>query len=129
MRGVFVVVNHMEVIPDAHSLIKPETERAAYLPVLNKCIEQIVQVNNTTAKTYTIFQVPMFIIGSPLYNKTRCVMFLLEQLVKKNYIAKYIDPNYIHVDWGKRVKLGDNSKAIKKLLEKYPDTKIEFVYK
>lgn len=121
------------IIPDASSLrrteiVKKESNNKIYEVVLERCVDQIVHTSETTDKTYTLFSVPLFLIGVPLYNKTSCVMFLMSELSKKNYIAKFIEPMYLHIDWGKRVFFDNNSKYIKKILEKHPDAKIEFVY-
>ena len=130
----FMTDNIMKIdIPDAHSLLRTKAQTTEnlqiYNTVLQKCIDQIEYTNRTTDKPYTIFSVPLFLLGSYLYNKSTCIMYLINKLEGKNYIARYIDPMYIHIDWGQRVEFDNNSKYIKKILEKHPDAKIEFVYK
>ena len=120
-------------IPDATTLQRGTASNKSvnnkiYHVVLKRCVDQIIQTSKTTDKTYTVFTVPVFLLGVPLYNKSSCILYLIEELSKKNYIAKYIEPMYLHIDWGKRVYFDKNSKYIKTVLEKHPDAKIEFVY-
>jgi len=57
------------------------------------------------------------------------VMYIIERLSQKNYATKFLEPNYLHIDWGVKKNFNNNSQYIKKLLEKYPGTTIDFVYK
>ena len=120
-------------IPDAKTLqndhVKQKRDDDTYNLVLQRCIEKIIYVNKMTEKTYTIFEVPMFILGKPLYNVTQCVMYIIERLSQKNYATKFLEPNYLHIDWSVKKNFNNNSQYIKKLLEKYPGTTIDFVYK
>ena len=119
-------------IPDATSLRQTNTafdnNTRIYKVVLDRCVQQILYTNSTSNKTYTIFTVPEFLLGVVLYSKSACILYIMEELSRKNYIVKLIEPSYIHIDWGKRINFNKNSDYIKKLLEKNPDAKIEFVY-
>ncbi len=119
-------------IPDATSLRQSNNtthnNNKIYNVVLDRCVQQIIHTNKTSDKTYTIFTVPTFLLGVVLYNMSTCMLYIIEELSRKNYIVKMIEPNYIHIDWGKRINFNKNSDYIKKLLQKNPDAKIEFVY-
>jgi hypothetical protein len=119
-------------IPDAETLSSSKhkriTDSKLYSVVLEKCVEKILYTSTTTDKTYTIFDVPLFMLGVPLYNPTSCIMFLINELSRKNYITRFIEPIHLHIDWGKRTNFNKNSEYIKKLLAKHPNTKIDFVY-
>jgi hypothetical protein len=119
-------------IPEASSLRKGvdriSKNNKIYNVVLDRCVQQIIHTSNTSNKTYTIFTVPTFLLGVVLYSTSNCILYIIEELSRKNYIVKLIEPNYIHIDWGKRINFNKNSDYIKKLLEKNPDAKIEFVY-
>lgn len=119
-------------IPDATSLRRSNTvgsdNNKMYKIVLERCVEHIIYTNKTSDRTWTIFTVPMFLLGMVLYSMPACILYIMEELSRKNYIVKLIEPNYIHIDWGKRINFNKNSEYIKKILEKNPGTKIEFVY-
>ena len=55
-------------IPDAKTLqndhVKQKRDDDTYNLVLQRCIEKIIYVNKMTEKTYTIFEVPMFILAN-----------------------------------------------------------------
>lgn len=116
-------------IPNAESLQSPKnTNNKIYNPVLCRCIEKVIRASKTTNKSYTIFEIPNFLLGVPQYTISSCVLYLITELSRKNYIVNFIAPNYLHIDWGKRINLDRNSKNIKKILEKNPNMKIEFCY-
>jgi len=106
--------------------------------VLNKCVEKIVYTNRHTDKTFVIFEVPKILIGQPSYDMNSCILFIMNQLSKHNYMVDFIEPFYLYIDWGSRIsKIQDSSKQTniklkrqtEMLLKKFPDTsEIEFIY-
>jgi len=111
--------------------------------VLNKCIEKIVFTNRNTDKTFIIFEVPKILIGYPNYDMKNCILFIINKLSERGYLVEFVDPFYLYIDWGSKPQ-NNNSNNIfdkivipskeklrmqtKALLNKYPDSKIEFVY-
>lgn len=137
-------------IPEIKTLYKEKinkdnSKKNLFNIVLNKCIEKIIYTNKHTDKTFIIFEVPHILIGTPSYDKNACVVFLINELKKKEYKVEYIDPYYLYIDWGsnftKENKI-DNlesyiytsnpeklKKQTKQLLKKFPNTsKIVFEY-
>ena len=47
------------------------------------------------------YQLPDILYGLPLYDKNACICYLIYNLRKKGFIAKYIHPNGIHINWNK----------------------------
>lgn len=137
-------------IPSIDSLhkekvVKENSKIEIFKTVLNKCVEKIVYTNRHTDKTFVIFEVPKILIGYPSYDMKMCILFLINQLAKKNYYVTFIEPFYLYIDWGTVV--GHPSKDLhilgnvrtnnpqklkqqtKELLQKFPDTtKVEFIY-
>ncbi len=118
-------------IPEASNLkkqkdIKIKGDTIMFNSVLVKCIEDITRVNKNTDKTFTIFQVPNFLLSYPSYSAKDCIIFLMSVLSRKNYIVNFISPNYIHIDWGSKKNLKKSTGYIRKFMEMYPDAKIEF---
>lgn len=117
-------------VPDATSLGQRHriTNGHLYKVVLDRCVNQIVHASKTTDKSYTIFTVPSFLIGVTLYKVPDCILYIIQHLSSKNYKVSYIEPCYIHIDWGKRIQFDKNSEYIKEIIKKNPGTRIEFVY-
>lgn len=126
-------------------VIKENSKIEIFQTVLNKCVEKIVYTNRHTDKTFVIFEVPKILIGYPSYDMKMCILFLINQLSKKQYYVTFIEPFYLYIDWGTVV--GNPSRELqmignirtnnpqklkqqtKQLLQRFPDTtKVEFVY-
>jgi hypothetical protein len=115
--------------------------------VLNKIINKIIYTNRHTDKTYVIYEIPKILIGYPQYDMKSCILFIINKLSANGYIADFIEPFYLYIDWGSSgsVSKGSNSKIqipsihtknsdklkaqTKALLSQFPNTsKVEFVY-
>lgn len=116
--------------------------------VLNKIVNKIIYTNRHTDKTYVIYEIPKILIGYPQYDMKSCILFIINKLSANGYIADFIEPFYLYIDWGSRgpngpneskskihmpsihTKNSDKLKAqTKALLSQFPNTsKVEFVY-
>jgi hypothetical protein len=131
----------------AEKNIKIKARNEIFTIVLNKCIDQIVETNRTTDKTFVYFEVPNIIIGFPGYDRLSCVHYLINELSKERYNVEFIEPYYLYIDWsssGYKSKIIDNlfiqdviptsnpdklKEQTKELLKKYPNaSKIVFEY-
>lgn len=123
--------------------IKENSKVDIYNIVMNKCIEKIIYTNRQTDKTYIIFEIPKILIGHHSYDMKSCILYIINKLLKHNYMIEYIEPFYLYIDWGSKhkkkkdfVNINTNMNITskleyqtKELLNKFPDTsKIEFVY-
>lgn len=132
-------------IPDILFLQKEKKEREdaknnVFNIVLNKCIEKIRSANSNTEHTYIIFEVPKILIGFNNYDSNACILYLIRQLMQKNYKVEYLPPYYLYIDWGTASLQSHSSsysnqvnsnlrKQTKKLLKKFPNSsKIVFEY-
>jgi hypothetical protein len=139
--------NYIPSIDSLHKekVVKENSKIEIFKTVLNKCVEKILYTNRHTDKTFVIFEVPKILIGYPSYDMKMCIIFLINQLSKKNYYVTFIDPLYLYIDWGSVVDNSSKSLQIlgnvctsnpqklkqhtKELLQKFPETtKVEFVY-
>ena len=78
-----------------------------YSKILHKCYYKI---NSTSDNEYEhcFFRVPEYVMGSPIYNLTKCVIFLLQKLRENGFKCKYCHPFMIYISWGHK----NNSKQI-----------------
>lgn len=108
--------------------------------VLNKCIEKIIYTNRHTNKTYVIFEVPQILIGHPMYEMNSCIIFLMQQFIKKGYIVEFIEPFYLYIDLGNRTDNRGSSTSnhithqntlrhqTQQLLKQFPNRQIEIIF-
>ena len=131
----------------AEKTIKEQARNEIFTIVLNKCIDQILETNRRTDKTFVYFEVPNIIIGFPGYDRLSCVHYLIHELSKEKYKVEFIEPFYLYIDWSTNIykpKTIDNlvmqnviptsnpeklKEQTKELLKKYPHaSKIVFEY-
>ena len=76
-------------------------------------------------KTYCFFQIPEFIIGTPLYNIEDLKNYLMDSLRKDGFQLMYIEPNWLFIAWeikGKKQptkKKKEKKKGDYKLIDEY----------
>jgi len=84
-----------------------------------------IKYNAKNEKTYCFFQIPEFIIGTPLYNIEDLKNYLMDSLRKDGFQLMYIDPNWLFIAWeikGKKQptkKKKEKKKGDYKLIDEY----------
>ena len=74
-----------------------------YQKILNRCFSKIrlcVEKDNL----YCFFKLPEYMSGSPLYNMTDCLFYMLNELAKNGFAAKYCHPLMIYITWPQKEK-------------------------
>lgn len=66
--------------------------------ILERCYIKIKGASDNE-HSYCFFQVPEYIPGEPLYNLTKCVVFILKKLRNNGFTCKYCHPFLIFVSW------------------------------
>lgn len=69
-----------------------------YERILSKCFKKIKELS-LHEETFCFFEMPEYIPGSPLYNMTECVIFMVNSLQDKGFKARYVDPFMIFITW------------------------------
>ncbi len=87
-------------VQDIHKYQKEKDKQRLriYEKILSKCFKKIKELS-LHEETYCFFPLPEYIPGSPLYNMTECVIFLLNSLKEKGFNARYVDPFMIFIVW------------------------------
>ena len=67
-------------------------------------IHNRIKYNAGKEKTYCFFQIPEFIIGTPLYNIEDLKRYIIESLKKDGFQLMYIDPNWLFIAWELKTK-------------------------
>jgi len=66
--------------------------------ILERCYIKIKRASDNE-HSYCFYQVPEYIPGEPLYNLTKCVVFILKKLRNNGFNCKYCHPYLIFVSW------------------------------
>ena len=87
-------------IKDLYSTINEKTIKRLeiYDSVLVKCHKKI-KYNSSLEKTYCFFQIPEFIIGTPLYKITEMRTYIINSLKNNGFKIMYIEPNWLFISW------------------------------
>ena len=79
-------------------------KNTTYNSVLNKCHHRIITVNAKSNDCYCFFVVPTFMFGVPLYDMTKCIIFVMENLISKGFRVVYTHPNLLFISWREKPK-------------------------
>jgi len=69
-----------------------------YEQLLEKCY---IRVKNAAENdnTYFLYSIPDFILGMPSYNLAYCAAYIIFDLQKNGFTAKFFNPNVIFITW------------------------------
>lgn len=70
--------------------------------IYNTILEQCFHKINSTADNeheHCFYRVPEYMIGVPIYNLTKCVIYILQKLRENGFKCKYCHPFMIYVSW------------------------------
>ena len=74
-----------------------------YKKILNRCFYKI-RLAVEKDQLYCFYQLPEYISGSPLYNMTDCLFFIINELSKKGFNCKYCHPLQVYITWPQKKK-------------------------
>ena len=89
----------------ASDLLKDETlkkkiKKKNYKLQYQKCIETIKTTNDICFKQFTVFAVPLSILGEPNFDSAECIIYLMEELEKAEFYARIMKPgNLLFISW------------------------------
>lgn len=98
-----------------------------------KKVHNRILYNANLEKTFCFFQIPEFIIGTPLYNVEDLKKYLILSLRKDKFYLIYVKPNWLFITWelSNLKKPKEKPKQIKrgnyKLIDEYKPTG-QFIY-
>jgi hypothetical protein len=88
-------------INNLHNEIEKRESRKnkIYHSILEKVQYRIITTNKKSNDCYCFYIVPTFMFGVPLYNMTKCIIFIMEDLISRGFIVNYTHPNLLFVSW------------------------------
>ncbi len=66
--------------------------------ILERCYYKI-KCNVEQEQQYSIFQVPEFKLGIPLYDMRKCLYYIGAKLMKNGFKVQYYKPNILFIHW------------------------------
>ena len=114
---------------DIYKLVKKREKKQDYKDELfNKILLQChrrIEFCSNSGDMYSIFTIPNYVIGYPLFDKIECCEFLIKNLNSNGFkVQSYVD-NYIYITWSHVYDTyKENKDNDKKLLEFEPNADI-----
>jgi len=103
---------------DIYSLIKKQEKRKEYKDELFKKILQQahrrIEYCSNSGDHYAIFTIPLYMPGFPLFDKSECCVYLLQELQQNGFDVRSYSDQYIYISWSHVL---DKYKLEKNLLE------------
>tara|TARA_B100000686_G_C16529173_1_gene831410 strand:+ start:522 stop:950 length:429 start_codon:yes stop_codon:yes gene_type:complete len=106
------------------------------LELYNSILEKVhhrIKYNAELEKTFCFYNIPEFIIGTPLYNVEELKNYIITALKKNGFMLLHIEPNWLFISWNVSEIKEDTNKGKKKkevdykLVEEYKPSG-QFVY-
>ena len=106
------------------------------LELYNSILEKVhhrIRYNAELEKTFCFYNIPEFIIGTPLYNVEELKNYIITALKKNGFMLLHIEPNWLFISWNVSEIKEDTNKGKKKkevdykLVEEYKPSG-QFVY-
>ena len=74
------------------------------ISIFNKILNRIHKRITTTGRTkpkdkHIWFQVPEYIFGEPVYDKSECIAYLVTKLEDNGFHIRYMHPNTLFISW------------------------------
>lgn len=79
---------------------RQETRQDVFAKVLEKCYMKIERVA-AADRLFLFYEVPMFVLGCPLFRIEDCIDFMKGNLEKNGFLVKYYFPNIVYISWNK----------------------------
>ena len=94
-----------------------------YDSILKKCHSRILY-NSGLQRTYCFYQIPEFVIGSPLYDVLELRNYIMNSLKTNGFDILYIDPNWLFIYWNVKgaKSLTKNTNVTKQVKNQYKST-------
>lgn len=83
---------------------REKQKTSTFQSVLEKCHYRIIHTNSKSNDCYCLYVVPTFMFGVPLYNMTKCIIFIMEDLINRGFKVIYTHPNLLYISWKEKPK-------------------------
>ena len=94
-----------------------------YDSILKKCHSRILY-NSGLQRTYCFYQIPEFVIGTPLYDVLELRNYIMNSLKTNGFEILYVEPNWLFIYWNVKgaKSLTKNTNVSKQVNNQYKST-------
>ena len=94
-----------------------------YDSILKKCHSRILY-NSGLQRTYCFYQIPEFVIGTPLYDIIELRNYVMNSLKTNGFDILYVEPNWLFIYWNVKgaKSLTKNTNVSKQVNNQYKST-------
>jgi hypothetical protein len=96
-------MSNNDVILKAKDLIKQQKERDKRrhdtFNKIYKKIEKRISIASIGNSYFTMYEIPEFILGIPLYNIIEAVNYIKDKLIYNGFTVEYYKPNILLISW------------------------------
>jgi len=94
-----------------------------YDSILKKCHSRILY-NSGLQRTYCFYQIPEFVIGTPLYDISELRNYVMNSLKTNGFEILYVEPNWLFIYWNVKgaKSLTKNTNVSKQVNNQYKST-------
>jgi hypothetical protein len=88
---------------DIYKLVEKREKRQNYKDELfRKILEQChrrIEHSSDSGDLYSIFTIPNYVIGYPIFNKSECIDYLIQQLDTNGFKVQAYGDGYLYISW------------------------------
>ena len=110
---------------DIYSLIKKHEKKKGYKDELfKKILEQAhrrIEFCSNTGDNFAMFTIPVYMPGFPLFDRSECCFFLIDQLSQNGFEVKSYSDQYLYISWAHVIEKYRFEKIMNKNLLEYED--------
>ena len=75
-----------------------ESKTRIYNEILEKCMFRMKKASQK-GKKFIWFKVPLFLVGSPLYDYDMCLAYQIKTLRSKDFYVRFHPPSQLYISW------------------------------
>ena len=88
---------------DIYKLIQRQEKKHSYKDELfKKILGQVhrrIEYSSNSGDRFSIFTIPMYIVGYPLFSRSECCLYLMNELRENGFEVKSYSDQYIYISW------------------------------
>lgn len=89
---------------DIDSLYEKQHERikkqmGIFNIILNRIHGRIKKASKLPNQSYIWYEVPLYIIGQPIYDKGDCIAYVVNKLAENGFYVRVVDVNHLYISW------------------------------
>lgn len=88
---------------DIYRLIQKQEKKKSYKEELfKKILTQVhrrIEFSSNSGDNFSIFTIPMYVMGYPLFNRNECATYLINELRENGFEVQSYSDQYLYISW------------------------------